>query len=42
MVNASKIKENYIINVYISEFNKDFEIIRNIKSKKVDVKIKNG
>ena len=40
MINASKIEKNYIENVYISEFNKDFEIIRNIKSKKVDVKNK--
>ena len=40
MVNASKIQDNYIVNVYISEFNKDFEILRNIKSKKIDVKNK--
>ena len=40
MINASKIQDNYIIDVYISEFNKDFEILRNIKSKKIDVKNK--
>ena len=40
MINASKIEDNYIVNVYISEFNKDFEVIRNIKSKKIDVKNK--
>ena len=40
MVNASKIQDNYIVNVYISEFNKDFEILRNIKSKKIDIKNK--
>ena len=40
MINASKIQENFIVDVYISEFNKNFEIIRNIKSKKVDVKNK--
>ena len=40
MINASKIDENYIVNVYISEFDKNFKIIRNIKSKKVDVKNK--
>ena len=40
MINASKIQDNYIVNVYISEFNKDFEILRNIKSKKIDVKNK--
>jgi len=40
MINASKIQDNYIVDVYISEFNKDFEILRNIKSKKIDVKSK--
>ncbi len=40
MINASKIQENFIVDVYLSEFDKDFEIIRNIKSKKVDVKNK--
>ncbi len=40
MINASKIQENFIVDVYISEFDKNFEIIRNIKSKKVDVKNK--
>ena len=40
MINASKIQDNYIVDVYISEFNKDFEILRNIKSKKIDVKNK--
>ena len=40
MINASKIEENYIVNVYISEFDKNFQIIRNIKSKKIDVKNK--
>ena len=40
MINASKIQDNYIVDVYISEFNKDFEILRNIKSKKIDIKNK--
>ena len=40
MINASKIQDNYIVDVYISEFNKNFEILRNIKSKKIDVKNK--
>ncbi len=40
IINASKIQENYIVDVYISEFNKNFEIIRNIKSKKIDIKNK--
>ena len=38
MINASKIEENYIVNVYLSD--KNFEIIRNIKSKKIDIKDK--
>jgi len=37
MINASQIDQNFILNGYISEFNKNFEIIRNIKSKKIDV-----
>ena len=40
IINASKIEENYIVNVYISEFDNNFEIIRNIKSKKIDIKNK--
>tara|TARA_Y100001970_G_scaffold249300_1_gene319659 strand:- start:560 stop:1633 length:1074 start_codon:yes stop_codon:yes gene_type:complete len=41
IINASKIEKNFIVNVYLSEFDKNFEIIRNIKSKKIDVKNKN-
>ena len=41
MINASRIDENFIVDVYLSEFDKNFEIIRNIKSKRVDVKNKN-
>ena len=40
IINASKIEQNFITNVYLSEFNKNFEIIRNIKSKKIDIKNK--
>ena len=40
MINASKIEENYILDVFISEFDKNFEIIRNLKSKKVDIRNK--
>ncbi len=40
MINASKIEKNFIVDVYLSEFDKNFQIIRNIKSKKVDVKNK--
>ena len=41
LINASKIENNFIIDAYISEFDKDFEIIKNIISPKIDVKNKN-
>ena len=37
MINASSFNDNKLLNSYISEFNKDYEIIRNIKSKKIDI-----
>ena len=37
MINASLINQNELLNAYISEFDKDYEIIRNIKSKKIDI-----
>ena len=37
MINAAKIDQNFLIDTYISEFNQNFEIIRNIKSKKIDI-----
>ena len=37
MINASSFNNNELIDTYISEFDKNFEIIRNIKSKKVDI-----
>ena len=37
MINAAKINQNELINAYISEFDQDYQIIRNIKSKKIDV-----
>ena len=40
MINASSFNNNELVNTYISEFDKNFKIIRNIKSKKVDVKNK--
>ncbi len=38
IINSSKIETGFLINAFISEFNKDFEIIRNIKSNKIDIK----
>ena len=37
MINASFINQNELLDAYISEFNKNYEIIRNIKSKKIDI-----
>jgi lipopolysaccharide export system permease protein len=37
IINAAKIDQNFLIDSYISEFDKNFNIIRNIKSKKIDV-----
>lgn len=41
LINASKIENNFIIDAYVSEFDKDFKIIKNIISPKIDVKNKN-
>ena len=40
MINASSINKNELSNTYISEFDKNFEIIRNIKSSKIDITYK--
>ena len=37
MINANSFNNNELIDTYISEFDKDFKIIRNIKSEKVDI-----
>ena len=37
IINASKINQNFLI-VFISEFDKDFNLIRNVKSNKIDIK----
>ena len=38
IVNSSKIDENYLIDNFITEFDKDYNVIRNIKSEKIDIK----
>ena len=40
MINASSFNKNELLNAYISEFDKNFEIIRNIKSRKINIKNK--
>ena len=37
IINASKIDENYLINTFITEFTLNYEVIRNIKSNKIDI-----
>ena len=37
IINAAKVEQNQLVNSYISVFNKDFEIIKNIVSSKIDV-----
>ena len=37
VVNSSKIEENYLIGNFITEFDQNYEAIRNIKSNKIDV-----
>ena len=38
IVNASRIDQNFLINSFITEFNNNYEVIRNIKSDKIDIK----
>jgi len=37
IVNSSKIDRNYLIDNFITEFNNDFKVSRNIKSNKIDI-----
>jgi len=41
IINATKIDGNFLVNVFISEFDDDFNLKRNIVSKKIDIKDKN-
>ena len=41
IINSVKIDQNYLIDAYISEFNSNFEIKRNIVSPKIDISNKN-
>ena len=38
IINASKINDNYLINTFISQFDDDYKIIRNIYSEKINIK----
>ena len=41
IVNSSKISEDFLINNFITEFNSNYEVIRNIKSEKINIKNNN-
>jgi lipopolysaccharide export system permease protein len=38
IINASKIDQNYLTNIFITKFDKDYNLIKSIKSDKVDIK----
>ncbi len=40
IVNSSKIQGNLLINNFITEFNKDYEVIKNLKSEKINIQNK--
>ena len=40
IINSSEIKDNFLINNFITEFNKKYEVVRNLQSKKIDIKDK--
>tara|TARA_B100000900_G_scaffold240076_1_gene204080 strand:+ start:2518 stop:3591 length:1074 start_codon:yes stop_codon:yes gene_type:complete len=41
ITNASKIEKNFLINSFVSEFDKNFNVIRNYKSEKIDIRSNN-
>ena len=42
ITNSSSIDEKYLLNNFITEFDSEFNVIRNIKSDKIDILRKNG
>ena len=41
IVNASKINENFLIDAFITQFNNEYNVIRNIKTNKINIKENN-
>ena len=37
IINASEINNNYLIDTFISQFDENYEILKNIHSKKIDI-----
>ncbi len=40
IINSSKINGNFLTNTFITTFNKDFDLVKSIKSEKIDIKNK--
>ncbi len=40
IINSSEIKDNFLIDNFITEFNQNYEVLRNLQSKKIDIKEK--
>ncbi len=40
IINSSKIENNFLINNFITEFDKNYKVIRNLKSEKIDIRNK--
>ncbi len=40
IINSSKIENNFLIDSFITEFDKNYNVIRNLKSDKIDIKYK--
>jgi lipopolysaccharide export system permease protein len=38
IINSSKIENNFLINTFITTFDKDFKLVRSLKSDKIDIK----
>ena len=41
IINSSNIENNFLVNNFITEFSKEYKVIRNIRSKKIDIQKKN-
>ncbi len=41
IINASKINENFLMDAFITKFDSDYNVIQNIKTKKIDIKKNN-
>ena len=42
IINASQIDNNFLVNAFISEFDEEFNLKRNIQSEKINIKKRNG